>query len=104
MDKIKNLIKDIIKASDKFREDTGLVEQLDEVKALANELDYTVSHYKKPKIYVFKSNFHYYDEVVIEWNTTNSILHRDGYKIEIVKMKKPLLIGGVSIYYRYIEV
>lgn len=29
MDKIKNLIKDIIKASDKFRNDIGVEEQLD---------------------------------------------------------------------------
>lgn len=103
MDKIKNLIKDIIKASDKHRTDISIEEQLDEIKALANELDYTVSHYKKPKIYVFKSNFRYYDEVLNDWHIISSILHRDGYKIEIVKMKKPLLIGDISIYYRYIE-
>ena len=104
MDKIKKLIKDIIKASDKFRNDIGVEEQLDEVKALANELDYTVSHYKKPKIYVFKSNFRYSSDVMTDWNTICSILHRDGYKIEIVKVKKPLLIWGVSIYYRFVEI
>lgn len=103
MDKIKKLIKDIIKASDKFRTDIGIEEQLDEVKALANELDYTVSHYKKPKIYVFKSIFHYSDEVVMDWNTICPILHRDGYKIEIVKIKKPLFSLRTLIYYRFIE-
>ncbi len=103
MDKIKNLIKDIIKASDKFRSGIEFEEQLDEVKALANELDYIASHYKKPKIYVFKSIFHHSSDVVIDWNTICPILHRDGYKIEIVKIKKPLLSFGVSIYYRFIE-
>ena len=103
MDKIKNLIKDIIKASDKFREDTGLVEQLDEIKALANELDYTVSYYKKPKIYVFKSIFHHSDEVVMDWNTICPILHREGYKIEIVKIKRRMF-RNVSIYYRFVEI
>ena len=103
MEKIKNLIKDIIKASDKFRSNIGIEEQLDEIKALANELDYAVSHYKKPKIYVFKSNLHHSNEVVNDWQTICPILHRDGYKIEIVKIKKTLLSFGVSIYYRFIE-
>lgn len=103
MDKIKKLIKDIIKASDKFRNDIGIEEQLDEVKALANELDYTVSHYKKPKIYVFKSNFLNSNLVVSDWDTICPILHRDGYKIEIVKIKKPLFSFNTSIYYQFIE-
>ena len=104
MDKIKKLIKDIIKASDKFRNDIGVEEQLDEIKAFANELDYTVSHYKKPKIYVFKSHFLNSNLVVSDWDTICPILHRDGYKIEIVKIKNPLLSLRTSIYYRYIEI
>lgn len=103
MDKIKNLIKDIIKASDKFRTDISIEKQLDEVKALANELDYTVSHYKKPKIYVFKSRYERYEGVLSDWYTICPILHRDGYKIEIVKLKKHLISFGVSIYYRFVE-
>lgn len=103
MDKIKNLIKDIIKASDKHRTDISIEEQLDEVKALANELDYNVSHYKKPKIYVFKSNYSRSSNIVSDWDTIIPILYREGYKIEIVKIKRRMF-RNVSIYYRFVEI
>ena len=102
MDKIKNLIKDIIKASDKFRNDIGIEEQFDEIKALANELDYTVSHYKKPRIYEYKCKWILLTEIIHEWESIKKILERKGYRIEVVKIKKSLL-GNSKIYYRFIE-
>lgn len=102
MDKIKKLIKNIIKASDKFRNDIGVEEQLDEVKVLANELDYTVSNYKKPKIYKYKCRWILPSEIAYEWRVMKDLLERKGYRIEVVKIKKSLL-GNSKIYYRFIE-